>query len=560
MPTLNWIGKEAVVNHHRQVPFHLLKDVPDLACGEPGEGNLIVQGDNLVALKALLPYYAGQVKCIYIDPPYNTGNENWVYNDNVNSPLMREWLGKSVGKEAEDLSRHDKWLCMMYPRLQLLKQFLAPDGVMFVSIDDIELPFLRILMDELFPHPQAKNRLACFVWETDGNFDNQAKVKDAHEYILAYSKYFEEFPAPPVIDLSVGKGSKLFRPEIRNTIVKNGPKNPVSPIVLPTGFPADFQEGRISARQDKWPHYDRDLVIQGGMLAEPVIAQSGWSSKAICEEFITSGFQPVLDSKRQKTRFVITPTGAIEAVKMRSESQSHVISVIREVGSTQNTSEILADMGVKFTFPKPVGLIAYLISMVTDKSALVLDSFAGSGTTGHAVLALNKQDGGNRRFMLVEMEREIARDMTAKRVRRVSEGYRNAKGEKVEGLGGSFRYCELGEPLFDESGKIRETVSFADLARHVYFTETGEPLPRGRVTKSPFLGECRGVGVYLLYNGILNDKTANGGNVLTRSVLAQLPKFDGQKVVYCAGCLLGKDRLQAERILIRQTPYEIKVS
>ena len=352
----------------------------------------------------------------------------------------------------------------------------------------------------------------------------------------------------------------MFRPEIRNTIVKNGPKNPVSPIVLPTGFPADFQEGRISARQDKWPHYDRDLVIQGGMLAEPVIAQSGWSSKAICEEFITSGFQPVLDSKRQKTRFVITPTGAIEAVKMRSESQSHVISVIREVGSTQNTSEILADMGVKFTFPKPVGLIAYLISMVTDKSALVLDSFAGSGTTGHAVLALNKQDGGNRRFMLVEMEREIARDMTAKRVRRVSEGYKNAKGEKVEGLGGGFRYCELGEPLFDESGKIRETVSFADLARHVYFTETGEPLPRGRVTKSPFLGECRGVGVYLLYNGILDDKSAQGGNVLTRAVLAKLPKFDGQKVIYCAGCLLGKDRLQAERILIRQTPYEIKVS
>jgi len=431
---------------------------------------------------------------------------------------------------------------------------------MFVSIDDIELPFVRILMDELFPHPQAKNRLACFVWETDGNFDNQAKVKDAHEYILAYSKYFEEFPAPPVIDLSVGKGSKLFRPEIRNTIVKNGPKNPISPIALPTGFPADFQEGRISARQDKWPHYDRDLVIQDGMLADSVTAQSGWSSKAICEEFINSGFQPVLDSKRQKTRFVITSTGAIEAVKMRSESQSHVISVIREVGSTQNTSETLADMGVKFTFPKPVGLISYLVSMVADKSALVLDSFAGSGTTGHAVLSLNNQDGGNRRFILVEMEPKIAHEITTERVRRVAEGYKNAKGEKVEGLGGGFRYCELGEPLFDESGKIRETVSFADLARHVYFTETGEPLPRGGVTKSPLLGECRGVGVYLLYNGILNDKTVNGGNVLTRSVLAQLPTFDGQKVVYCAGCRLGKDRLQAERILIRQTPYEIKVS
>ena len=134
MPTLNWIGKEAVINHHQKVLFHLLKDVPDLSCGTPGAGNLIVQGDNLVALKALLPYYAGQVKCIYIDPPYNTGDEGWVYNDNVNSPLIREWLGKVVGKEIEDLSRHDKWLCMMYPRLSLLKRFLREDGVIFVAL------------------------------------------------------------------------------------------------------------------------------------------------------------------------------------------------------------------------------------------------------------------------------------------------------------------------------------------------------------------------------------------------------------------------------------------
>jgi adenine-specific DNA-methyltransferase len=570
MPTLNWIGKEAVVNHHQQVPFRLLKDVPDLACGAPGDGNLIVQGDNLLALKALLPYYAGQVKCIYIDPPYNTGNEGWAYNDNVNSPVIREWLGKVIGKEGETLDRHDRWLCMMYPRLQLLKQFLAPDGAMFVSIDDIELPFLRILMDELFPHAQAKNRLACFIWETDGNFDNQAKVKNAHEYILGYSKCFEEFPAPPVIDLSVGKDSKLFRPEIRNTIVKNGPKNPVSPITLPAGFPADFNEGAIPARTDKWPHYDNDLLVEDGKLVAPVTARSGWSSKAICEEFISSGFKSVLDTKGQMTRFVVTSTGAIEAVKVRTASQSHVISVIREVGSTQNTSEGLSDMGIKFTFPKPVGLIAYLVSMVADKSALVLDSFAGSGTTAHAVLSLNKQDGGDRRFILVQVPHEseeqkregknIARDITAERVRRVAEGYTNAKGERVEGLGGGFRYCELGEPLFDEHGKIRDSVRFADLARHVYFTETGEPLPRERVPNTPFLGACRGVGIYLLYNGILGDKSANGGNVLTRAVLAQLPPFDGTRVIYCAGCLLGRDRLRARNIIVRQTPYEIKVS
>ena len=214
----------------------------------------------------------------------------------------------------------------------------------------------------------------------------------------------------------------------------------------------------------------------------------------------------------------------------------------------------------QFIFPKPRTLIQTLVEQATDKNSLVLDSFSGSGTTGHAVLAQNRKDGGNRRFILVEMEPKIAREITSERVRRVAQGYTNAKGEHVEGIGGGFRYCELGEPLFDEGGKIRETVSFADLARHVYFTETGEPLPRERVTKSPFIGECRGAGIYLLYNGILGDKSAQGGNVLTRAVLSVLPPFDGQKVIYCAGCLLGRDRLQAERIIVRQTPYEIKVS
>jgi hypothetical protein len=243
MPTLTWIGKDAVVNHHHEVPYHLLRDVPELGCGPADSGNLIVEGDNLTALKALLPYYAGQVKCIYIDPPYNTGNEGWVYNDNVNSPEIKAWLGKVVGKEAEDLSRHDKWLCMMYPRLKLLREFLAPDGIVFVSIDDTELAALRLILDELFPHAEAKNRIACFVWETDGNFDNQAKVKIAHEYVLAYSRRFEDFPPPPVIDRSIDKSSKLFRSEIRNTIVKNGPKNPVSAIELPQGFTPSILDG-----------------------------------------------------------------------------------------------------------------------------------------------------------------------------------------------------------------------------------------------------------------------------------------------------------------------------
>ena len=159
-----------------------------------------------------------------------------------------------------------------------------------------------------------------------------------------------------------------------------------------------------------------------------------------------------------------------------------------------------------------------------------------------------------------ENDDNICRSLTAKRVRLVIEGYSDSKGQSEQGLGGGFRYCELGEPLFDEHGKIRDSVRFGELARHVYFTETGEPLPRERVPNTPFLGACRGVGIYLLYNGILGDKSANGGNVLTRAVLAKLPPFDGPKVIYCAGCLLGRDKLRAERIVVRQTPYEIKVS
>src|ERR1035437_3932028 len=186
MPTLNWIGKEAVVNHHHTVPFHLLKDVPKLSVGDPGSGNLVIQGDNLHALKALLPYYAGQVKCIYIDPPYNTGNEGWVYNDNVNSPEIKRWLEKTVGREGEDLTRHDKWLCMMYPRLQLLRQMLSENGVIFISIDDNEVAHLRLIMDEIFG---TRNFVANCIWEK--NYAPKASAKhfsEMHDHIIVYAK------------------------------------------------------------------------------------------------------------------------------------------------------------------------------------------------------------------------------------------------------------------------------------------------------------------------------------------------------------------------------------
>ncbi|WP_374588189.1 site-specific DNA-methyltransferase [Ideonella dechloratans] len=553
MPTLNWIGKEAVVKHHKDVPFRLLEPVPELSCGDANSGNLIVQGDNLHALKALLPRYAGQVKCIYIDPPYNTGNEGWVYNDNVNSPEIRKWLGEVVGKEGETLDRHDRWLSMMYPRLVLLKQFLDEDGVIFVSIDDDEVHHLRALMDELFG---TRRRLATFVWRTDGNFDNQAKIKNCHEYVLAYASNPDLFPHPPVVDPSIGKESKLNRSHIQNTIVKNGPKNPVSSIELPAGFPASVNTGMIRARSDQWPHYATNVDIVNGKLASPVTVSSGWSSKSILQSFIDSNFESVLDSKGQRTRFVVTGTGAIESVKDR-EQASHVITVIGGVGSTQSQSAALAEMGFAFPFPKPVDLVRYLASMIHGNDFIVLDSFGGSGTTVHAVLKLNAEDGGNRRFILVEMDENIAQNVTRERVKRVAEGYTNAKGQSVEGLGGGFQFCRLSaEPLFNVDGQIRADVKFAQLAEFVWFAETGTGFTG--TADSPLLGIHEGRAIYLLYNGILKDKSVGGGNVLTGPVFDVLPKFPGPKVIYAAANRMGA-RAAREGITFKQTPYALEV-
>jgi adenine-specific DNA-methyltransferase len=537
MPTLNWIGKEAVVNHHRQVPFHLLKDVPDLACGEPGDRNLIVQGDNLVALKALLPYYAGQVKCIYIDPPYNTGEEEWVYNDNVNSPLIREWLGRVVGKESEDLSRHDKWLCMLYPRLLLLKKFLSDDGSIWVSIDDSEVASLRGLMDEIFGRDRF---IACNVWQKRYSRENREAIGDVHEYIIVYAmdpKRFKEIRNRIPI---TGKQAKVYKN------LNNDPRGRWR------GIPITAQAGHATEEQF-YP-----ITAPSGKVFRPSKGRCWGLSQATFENLKAEGriwFGKKGNSQPNIIRYLSEVEGMVPWTWWPHE----------EVGHTDESKKEIYDLlgqDVDFDTPKPSRLIERILQVATSPGDLVLDSFAGSGTTGHATMKLNQTELRRepRRFILVEMESKIAREITAERVRRVAEGYKNAKGENIEGLGGGFRYCELGESLFDESGKIRGAVSFSDLARHVYFTETGEPLPRGRVTKSPFLGECRGVGIYLLYNGILGDKSTQGGNILTRAVLGQLPKFDGQKVIYCAGCLLGKDRLQAERILIRQTPYEIKVS
>lgn len=547
MPKLDWIGKKAVVNHHRSVPFHLLKNNDELSVGDPGSGNLLVQGDNLVALKALLPYYAGQVKCIYIDPPYNTGNENWVYNDNVNSPEMKEWLGRAVGKEAEDLSRHDKWLCMMYPRISLLRELLSRDGIIAVSIDDNEVNLLSMLLDEIFGE---RNRLACIPWLAEPSGGKQkTSLRKGHEYILIYhngddSNLTREAKSSGELDKrdkfgKYRKGRELLKWGEQS--LREDRQNMWFPLYAPDGTEA--YPIRNDGREGRWRLGKENQLVKN-ILKDPDYVY--WEMRPFDGDIEVGG---------KHDRWV-------PYEKIRDEKRSFGWSTWLDSHgfNADATRELKNIFGEKaFDTPKPVQLINWIVSLHQDDDALILDSFAGSGTTAHAVLNLNKQDGGNRRFILVEMEHKVAHEVTAERVRRVIQGYSNSKGERIEGFGGGFRYCELGEPLFDERGNIRATVRFADLARHVYFTETGEPLPATKEVSSPLLGVHNGTAVYLLYNGILKDRTQKGGNVLTTNILTALPSHEGNKVIYGTACRIDAERLRREGIVFKQLPYKLKV-
>jgi site-specific DNA-methyltransferase (adenine-specific)/adenine-specific DNA-methyltransferase len=540
MPTLDWIGKKAVLNHHNEVPFHLLRCNRELSVGEPGSGNLLVQGDNLVALKALLPYYAGLVKCIYIDPPYNTGNETWKYNDAVNSPEMREWLGKVVGKEAEDLSRHDKWLCMMYPRLQLLWKFLPEDGAIFVSIDDNENQSLRFLLDEVFG---KRNFVATVIWQKIFSPKNSARqLSESHDYVVIYARNAERW-TPNLLARTSEQDDRYKNPD-------NDPRGP-------------WTSGDCSARNFYGAGTYAITCPSGRVIAGPPTGMYWRVSEETFKEFDKDG----------RIWWGKDGNNVPRIKRFLSEVKQGVVAETiwphGEVGNTQEAKKELlaicdfADSPSVFITPKPTRLIRRILELATDSNSLVLDSFGGSGTTGHAVLEMNKADGGNRRFILVEMDENICRNVTAQRLSRVIEGYTTAKtnGSKEDdpGLGGGFRYCELGPTLFDAEGRIRDEVSFLDLARHVFFTEMGEPLPKETRGKSPLLGVARGVAVYLLYNGILKDKSAHGGNALTSKTLAGLPSHDGPKVIYGTACRLGAERLARQRITFRQIPYEVRV-
>ena len=400
--------------------------------------NLYIEGDNLDVLKCLKETYLHKVKMIYIDPPYNTGND-FVYEDDfaessaeyiANSGQFDEQGNRLVTNTESNGRFHTDWLNMIYPRLKVARDLLTDDGVIFISIGEKEFPNMAKVMDELFG---IENRLAFFCWRTDGNFDNQARIKKCHEYILLYAKKEQNVLLPKAIDPNIDSSSKIFKAEIRNTIIKNGIKNPICEVAIPKGFPSDVENAVIEKDSLNWPQYSHNIEIENFKTKNEVIAKTGWASRAQLIEFIRNGFQPVIDTKGQSTTFVMTKNGAIETIKKRGEV-SHVISVLNGMGGTQKATADMGELGNYFDYPKPVVLLKYLSKMYSAGNDIILDFFSGSATTAHAIMQLNLEDAGNRRFIMVQVQEPIEEKSAA-----YVSGYKNI--------------CEIGKERIRRAGK-----------------------------------------------------------------------------------------------------------
>lgn len=529
MPSLHWIGKEKVINHHHDVPFRVLDQQYTFtvdSTGAPADktpsntpNNLIIHGDNLEALKALLPQYEGRVKCIYIDPPYNTGNEGWVYNDNVNDPKIKRWLGQVVGKESEDLSRHDKWLCMMYPRLVLLSKLLTREGgSIWISIDDNEYSNLKLICDEVFG---SNNFVSNIIWQKNYSPKNSAKHFSVdHDSILVYAKNAEPW-----------RPNLMSRNEEQVSRYKN-PDNDER---------GRWKPGDLSAR-NFYSLGTYAITTPSGRFIEGPPKGNYWrySEEKLWELHNDNRIWWGKDGN-----------GSPAIKRFLSEVQGGVVPqtlwFYNEVGHTQDAkkeaNKILHDVET-FPTPKPSKLIERILQLATCPGDVILDSFAGSGTTAHAVLNLNQQEGGKRQFILVEME-NYAETITAERVRRVMQGYSDRKG-----TGGRFDYYTLGEQLFDESGNLNPVVSTDKIRQYIWFTETkGTAVPAQSV--EPYrLGIHEGTAYYFCY-----DPEAT--TTLDYELLGTIQTQAEQYIIYADSCTLSDEYLQQKHIIFKKIPRDI---
>lgn len=415
---LMWAGKQDAVRSLLTPGRGALVPEFDKSIDFDDARNVFIEGDNLEVLKLLQKAYNDRVKLIYIDPPYNTGND-FVYDDDFADGLRRyleytgqvDSSGNRISATSEVAGRlHSRWLSMMYPRLVLARNLLTSDGVLLCSINDIELPNLLSILREIFGE---ENYLATFIWNNDGNIEQQSRIKLNHEYVVAFARDERSVVRPRVIDPNIPETSKLFKSDVENTITKNGPANPPSTVLLPKGFPAADAEFEVDVRSDAYPEVLEKVVVRNGVLAEPAKLRSGWSSRRLLDLFIENRFVPIKDGEGKETRFALTSSGAIYVYKKRSADQGHVLTVLRNMGTTQASSAWLKkEWGIDFEYPKPERLIQHLVSIFTYDDDIVLDFFAGSGTTAHAVALLNATDGGGRRSVSINIPEPVQSEAT----------------------------------------------------------------------------------------------------------------------------------------------------
>jgi len=556
MPTLEWIGKSKVINHHQDVPFRVLErkysfDENGQHDEDNGSENMIIRGDNLEALKALLPRYEGRVKCIYIDPPYNTGEEGWVYNDNVNDPKIKKWLGAVVGKEGEDLTRHDKWLCMMYPRLKLLQKLLADDGVIFINIGEDEHANLKLVCDEIFG---VRNYVTDFGRQMKSGGAKGHYYTPSLDYVLTYAKnidllpYFRAIMTQQQIDIfykftqeeGPRKGEKYGEERLFKSSLEARANQryyiqcPDGTFAIPPGetTPNELKEGLIVTplKTDKvwkwiYPRYKRELDV----------------GNIIFKRTNTSG---LVDEHGNQCKWNI-----YNKLWLSEQQEKGVVpsNLITGYENRQSAAE-LKKLNLDFNYAKPIRLIEYLLTISQmEKDAIVLDSFAGSGTTAHAVINMNRADGGHRKFILVEMM-DYADSITAERVKRVIRGYGEGKNA-VEGTGGNFSFYDLGEPLL-HGDVLNENVGVEKIREYVYFTDTKASLPESHPDEPYFMGVHIGSAYYFYY-----EKQAV--TTLNREFLHTVKTKADSYVIYADLCTLSETELEKYHITFKKIPRDI---
>ncbi len=518
MPILDWIGKEKVINHHMEVPFRVLE--PSYTYGEDS-GNMIIHGDNLSALKSLLPRYEGKIRCIYIDPPYNTGNEGWVYNDNVNDPRIRKWLGEVVGTEGEDLSRHDKWLCMMYPRLKLLHRLLADDGVIFISIDSSEFSNLKMICDEIFG---LSNFVDIISWFKKASPSNDAQFfSNDTEYILVYA-----------MNKSIWRPNRLPLTEKQMKYYQN-PDNDSR---------GAWNSATYTCNKSKTERPNLYYPIKNPFTGELVYPK---------ETAVWKYSKDQTEALQADNRLFWGTNGTAQFPRIKKFLFEHEGVVNRnmwhydDVNHTQGATTELKDIGISgFSTPKPSKLIERIIQIATDKYSIILDSFAGSGTTAHAVLNMNKQDGGNRKFILIEMC-DYADSITAERVKRVINGYGDGK-KKVDGTGGGFTFYELGETLLN-GDLLNENIGADKIREYVYFTETKQEL-ENKPDEPHFMGKYLDTAYYFYYE-------KDSVTTLNHTFLTTVKTTAESYVMYADRCILSDTELEKFHITFKKIPRDI---